>query len=231
MEYMVIGKNVKNLTRESNCYTHFPTIKISEPHFTLIRPLDVQFDTHTACIVARLNSERLKGKQRRLRTIFSLHPSRVINMGENVLVRKRRTAFHKPSTVFSPDYKTVPTRIIAKNDKYLPFSYRLESDASGKWYYGHELRRVGPHYGDLESAPENTTSKIEVLDFTYENSPVLRSGTALPSRNTLFYRIRRGENIEKVEADSLRFFKKVLGPNSLQYNALFYQPENKHMII
>ena len=200
-------------------------------YFTLSRPLEVQFDSHKACIVARLNADRLKVKQRRLRTIFSLHPSRVFDIGDIVLVRKRRSAFHKPSTVFSPDYKTAPTKIIAKNDKYLPFSYRIESDTNVKWYYGHELRRVGPHYGDLESAPENTTSKIEVLDFSYENSPVLRSGTALRNRNTLFYRIKRAENIEKVQADSLRFFKKVLGPNSLQYNALFYQPENRHMII
>ena len=199
--------------------------------FFYLRPIEAQHDSHIASIIARKNVERLKLKQRRLRTIFSLHPSQVYNIGESVLLRKKRTIFHKPSMVFSPDFNTVPTKIVAKNDKYLPFSYQLESDTSGKWFYGHELKRVSPHYGSLESIPEMRTSKIDVLDYTYENSPVLRSGAALKNRNTLFYRIKRADSIERVEADSLRFFKKVLGPNCLQYSALFHKPENKHMII
>ena len=147
------------------------------------------------------------------------------------MLRRRRATFHKPSTIFSPDYHTIPTKIIGKNDTYLPFSYQLESDEGKKWYYGHELRRVGPNYGQLESARENPTSKIEVLDYTYETAPVLRSGAGFRDRRTLFYRIKRGEVIERVEANSLQFFKKVLGPNSLQYNALFYAPENQHLLI
>ena len=104
-------------------------------------------------------------------------------------------------------------------------------DGGKKWYYGHEIRRVGPNYGRVESAREDPTSKIEVLDYTYETAPVLRSGAGLRNRQTLFYRIQRGQNIERVEASSLQFFKKVLGPNSLQYNALFHTPENRHLIV
>ena len=196
------------------------------------KPLEAHHDSHIAAIICRRNIQRLNLKQRRLRTIFSLHPSRVFQVGESVLLKRRRATFHKPSTVFSPNYHTTPTKITAKNDSYLPFSYQLEFDGGKKWYYGHELRRVGPNYGQLESGRENPTSKIEVLDFTYENTPVLRSGTGFRDRRTLFYRIKRGEeNIERVEANTLQFFKKVLGPNSLQYNTLFYTKENQHLIV
>ena len=65
--------------------------------FFYLRPIEAQHDSHIASIIARKNVERLKLKQRRLRTIFSLHPSQVYNIGESVLLRKKRTIFHKKS--------------------------------------------------------------------------------------------------------------------------------------
>ena len=195
------------------------------------RPIDVQFDTHLASLVARLNIKRLNLKQRRLKkSIFSLHPSRKFQIGERVLVKKKRTAFYKPSSVFDPQFQTEPTVIIDANTNYLPHSFKVAS-MPNRWLYAFELRKVGRYYRSLENPPTHEGEKIQVLDYTVESAPVTRSGLKLRNRNTVYYNVKRGSAIEKVDADTLRFFKKVLGPQSLTYHEIFFRPENRHLIL
>ena len=195
------------------------------------RPTDVHFDSHLSSLVARLNIRKLNLKQRRLkRSIFSLHPSRKFQIGERVLVKKKRTAFYKPSSVFEPQFQTEPTVITDTNTKYLPHSYRVAS-APDRWLYAFELKKVGRHYGSLETSTSQEGEKIQVLDYTIESAPVTRSGLRLKNRDGVFYSIMRGNAVEKVNAETLRFFKKVLGPHSLKYHEIFFRPENRYLII
>ena len=194
------------------------------------RPIDVHFNSHISSLVARKNVQKLNLKQRRLKSIFSLHPSRQFKIGEQVLVKKKRTAFYKPNSVFDPQFQTTPTVITATNEKYLPFTFQVAS-MPGRWLYSFELKKVGRYYGNLENQASFQGEKIQVLDFTFESSAVTRSGLKFGNRNTVYYRVKRGNNVEKIDADTLRFFKRVLGAQALEYSEVFLKPENKHLVL
>ena len=175
--------------------------------------------------------KKLNLKQRRLRkSVFSLHPSRKFQIGERVLVKKKRTAFYKPSSVFDPQFQSEPTVITKVNAKYLPHSFQVAS-MPDRWLYAFELKKVGRYYRNLETSTTHEGDKIQVLDYTVESAPVTRSGLRLKNRNEVLYSIMRGNVVEKVDSETLRFFKKVLGPHSLKYHEVFFKPENQHLIL
>lgn len=100
-----------------------------------------------------------------------------------------------------------------------------------RWLYAFELKKVGKYYRSLETSTAHEGEKIQVLDYTVDSAPVTRSGLRLKNRDSVFYSVKRGNALEKVNAETLRFFKKVLGPHSLQYQDIFFRPENRHLLI
>ena len=100
-----------------------------------------------------------------------------------------------------------------------------------RWLYAFELKKVGRYYGNLETSTAHEGEKIQVLDYTIESAPVTRSGLRLKNRDGVFYSVMRGGAVEKVDAETLRFFKKVLGPHSLKYHEIFFRPENQYLIL
>ena len=147
-----------------------------------------------------------------------------------MLVKQKKSAFYKPSSVFDPQFQPEPTIVTNVNTKYLPHSFKVAS-MPDRWLYAFELKKVGRYYRNLETPTAYTGEKIHVLDYTVESAPVTRSGLRLKNRDGVFYSIKRGNSLEKVDAETLRFFKKVLGPHSLQYHEVFLRPENQHLLI
>ena len=195
------------------------------------RPQNVQFDSHLSSLVARLNIKKLNLKQRRLKkSIFSLHPSRKFQVGERVLVKKKKSAFYKPSSVFDPQFDSKPTVITDVNTKYLPHSFKVAS-MPNRWLYAFELKKIGRYYRSLETPTAHEGDKIQVLDYTVESAPVTRSGLKLRNRDAVYYTVKRTNALEKIDGETLRFYKKVLGPHSLKYHEIFQRPENRHLIL
>lgn len=147
-----------------------------------------------------------------------------------MLVKQKKSAFYKPSSVFDPQFQPEPTVVTNVNTKYLPHSFQVAS-MPDRWLYAFELKKVGRYYRSLEASTAYKGEKIHVLDYTVESAPVTRSGLRLKNRDGVFYSIKRGNALEKVDAETLRFFKKVLGPHSLQYHEIFLRPENRHLLI
>lgn len=195
-------------------------------------PFSVHFNSHISAKVAKLSLAQFNTRQAKIHHIFSLKPGSTFQIGEKVLLKKKRHTFHKSNPLFHPHFESEISTITNVDKKFLPWTYIISSHPEKKFYF-FELRRITPSYENLNKPQPSgdQKSKIFVKDFLIENPPTLRSGKSLPKRKTIFYIIERGGKTEKVDADSLHFFKKVLGKNVLYYGSIFDQSQNRHLII
>ena len=147
-----------------------------------------------------------------------------------MLLRKRKSTFHRENVVFNAQFHEEPLEILEVNDKVLPHTFKIESFPS-KYFYRWELKKITSAYGFLEKqTPDASDSKIRVLDFYYENPPTLRNKKSLNNRRVLYFKIERDNKVETISEDNLRFFKRIFGKNSLIFAPLFHTDENKNLM-
>ena len=210
------------------------------PHSSLFKntPVDVHHCSHIASQVIRQRLAQFKHRQKKLRNIFSAKPQHVFKLNEHVLLRNKRHAFHRASSVFHPHFQDTVRTITDVDRRYLPFTYSLSGYPPEKKFYFWELKRVSPLYGNIQPAviPPTTgstepNSKILVKECVTENTSFLRSGKKIPQRKSLLYVIERDGKSEKITSQALAFFKKVLGAHNLIYSNYFDIPSNTHLKI
>ena len=76
----------------------------------------------------------------------------------------------------------------------------------------------------------NDSDKIIVQDFVHSTPTSLRSGKKLHNKSTLFYTIKRANQIEKVTKETLQLYQKIFGRNILVFSKIFHEPANKHLM-
>ena len=192
------------------------------------KPILCHYDTHISSIVAKKNIESFQNQQKQIKNIFK--PGTDLSIGDRVLLRKRKSTFHRDNVVFNAQFHEEPLEILEVNDKVLPHTFKIESFPS-KYFYRWELKKITSAYGFLEKqTPDASDSKIRVLDFYYENPPTLRNKKSLNNRRVLYFKIERDNKVETISEDNLRFFKRIFGKNSLIFAPLFHTDENKNLM-
>ena len=183
-------------------------------------PFECHFDSHVSSEVARRLCSQIKQRQKVLSNIFSLKKHQIFNVGDRVLLKRKRATFHKDDwtkhNMFDPS-----VREVTKVDKTcLPHLYSIND--SDKKYYFFELKRVSSEYDNIEDgSSSNAETKIQVEDFVYGEEPHLRSGRTIANKSPIVYIIRRGEKTDRISADHLRFYKRMLGDKALTYSERF----------
>ena len=203
------------------------------PHSSLFNhtPADVHHCSHTASKVVRQRLAQFKHRQKKLLNIFSTRPQHVFKINDNVLVKNKRHAFHRASSVFHPHFQDTVRTITNVDRQYLPFTYSLSGYPPEKKFYFWELKKVNPLYGSIKPTITEEKSKILVHKCVTENASFLRSGKKIPQRKTLLYVIEREGKQEKITPQGLAFFKKILGARNLIYSNYFDIPDNAHLKI
>ena len=190
-------------------------------------PILCHFDTHIAAYVAKKNIEAFQIQQKQIKNIFQ--PSTDLSVGSKVLLRKRKSTFHRDNAVFNTHFHETPLKILEIDSKVLPHTFKIESFPS-RYFYRWELKKITSEYGFFEKQTSDPLTKIQVLDFYHENPPTLRSKKSLNNRQILFYKIKRNNKLETISEDNLRFFKRILGENTLEFAPLFHTEKNKHLM-
>ena len=193
-------------------------------------PINAHFNSHASSEICRKNLEAFKVRQTKIKNFFSLHPEKVFKVGDQVLLAKVRHKFHRSNVLHHSDFGHNPEKVIDVDRSCLPWTYVISNHENRKYYF-FELKRVSPLYGKLTAKPSilTSTQKILVLDYEIINPPFLRSGKSVGSKATVFYTIQRSDKVEKVNGETLRSFKKILGPKILEYSPMFDTPENQHL--
>ena len=197
------------------------TIYNNRPHRSLFNetPYKTHFNSHTSSVISRRVLKQFRSKQAKLTNIFSLRPDQVFHKGEKVLLRKRKSTFRKDDPIRHPMFDPQAQTIVNVDKRYLPYTYFLSN--STKWYYFFELKKVSQDYGVSTISSFNNQSKVKVIDFVYDQSPHLRSGKIVKDKQFVQYFVERNDKVDKVSAETLRYFKKILGPDCLVYSAKF----------
>ena len=152
-------------------------------------PIKVFYDSHTACIVARKNSEAFKQHQTKSKSIYAnLKEHQKFKVGDFVLLRLKPKAFRKESSSFYPRYTS--QRYVIENIHYdaHPLLYSLTNFPKKRRFYGWELQKVPEQF--LQSSDPNY---IVVKDVLLESVPVLRSGRSLANRQEVVYIIDKSD--------------------------------------
>ena len=191
------------------------------------KPILCHYDSHIAAWVAKKNIESFQNQQKQIKNIFK--PGTDLAVGNKVLLRKRKSTFHRDNVIFNAQFHDTPRKILEINDKVLPHTYKIESFPS-RYFYRWELKKITSAYGFFEKQTPDPVSKIQVLDFYYENPPTLRNNKSLNNRRVLHYKISRDNKIETISEDNLRFFKRIFGKDSLEFAPLFHTEENKNLM-
>ena len=202
---------------------------------TKYTPFETHFNSEASANVARDQLNQHENKQQKLRNIFSIRPELVFREGEKVLLRKRKTTFQKASSSFDPQFHQDVATIVKVDKTMLPFSYVISSDPtqSRKYYYT-DLKRVTPYHKQLQRMKSdkeiNPSDKIIVQDFVHSTPESLRSGKKLHNKSTLYYTIKRADQIEKVTKETLQLYQKIFGKNILVFSKIFHEPANEHLM-
>ena len=189
-------------------------------------PLRAHFDSHASSIIVRKTLKQFNQRQRKIYNIFNIKPEKTLQIGDRVLIKRRRHTFHKANPLFYPQFEDEPSVVTEVNKLFLPWTYKLQAHPN-KWFYFFELRRISPSFGVTEQMDDHQ-QKIFVEDFIFQDSPFLRSKKNLPHKQTLYYIIQRGGQSEKVTRETLEFFKRIFGKNVLNYSEKFQKDENRH---
>ena len=194
-------------------------------------PQKTHFDSHTSSIVARKSIKRSKERQKQIRNIFSTKPNQTLNVGDKVVLRRRKHTFYKENLLHHPRFEDTPTEVTSVDRRYLPYTYVIKTHPNKKWYF-FDLRRVTEEFGNkITNADKTTPPKIYVKNFIEQNQTFLRSNKKFPHKQRIFYIIERGDKTEQVERETLLFFKRVLGNDILSYDSIFQEKQNRHLIV
>lgn len=202
---------------------------------TKYTPFQAHFDSEASAKIVRDQLNQHDKKQHKLRNIFSIRPELVFHVGEKVLLRKQKTTFQKAPSSFIPQFHQDVATIVKVDKTMLPYSYIISSDPTqSKKYYYTDLKRVTPYHKQLQRMESekdiNDSDKIIVQDFVHSTPTSLRSGKKLHNKSTLFYTIKRANQIEKVTKETLQLYQKIFGRNILVFSKIFHEPANKHLM-
>lgn len=178
-------------------------------------------------MIARKNSKAYEQHQTKSKSIYAtLKEHQKFKIGDFVLLKLKPKAFRKESSVFYPRWSSQKYKIKDIHYDHHPILYSLEYFPSKK-FYGWELQKTSEHY----LTPSNP-EWIQVKDIEVTSRPVLRSGRSLPNSQDIAYIIEKSGQEQRVSSYDLEFFKKILGPNCLQYSdaILNDKEKNKYMI-
>ena len=72
---------------------------------------------------------------------------------------------------------------------------------------------------------------IVVDDVLIVREPVLRSGRLMANKESVLYKIRKGDSRQTVTQLDLKFMKRVLGADSIIYSTAFSDPQKEKYIV
>ena len=204
------------------------------PHSSLdgFTPIRVHFDSHISSHISRLFVKQhalheKRAYQRHLSQKVSSH----LKVGDKVLLRTKRLAFQKLSSVYYPQFQNKVHVVTLIDKKTAPFLYGLDGIADGKRrFYRFELLKLDQTFGSLPDQVNNV-SKVFVKDVIFVENPRLRSGKIMKQKGFLMYVIERNGKIDRVPEATLRLLKSTLGSDSLVYDSSFQREDKKNYII
>ena len=165
-----------------------------------------------------------------------MSPEKQFEVGQNVLVRKKRPAFYKNSPIFFPSYE--PNLYIVRSicKQYIPYKYYLEQNgnpAVKKQLYAFEMTKTSSTSNDKLSSKPLTidkSRKVYVEDIIRRNKTTLRSGKEILGKDLIFYRITVDDKQDIVPESSLRLLKQALGGDAITYSNFFKQNNLQYVI-
>ena len=166
------------------------------------------------------------------------NPDKRFSVNDRVLIRKRPHAFQKLSPIFFPSYEADIYMITHINRKFLPYTHTVQNTNNTsitKQLYAFEMVKLGKNNENsvIKSTPTLSTQpkQIHVSDVVLQNPSRLRSGRIMPSKATVFYRIKLNNEEDIVSEKGLRVLLKSVGPDSINYSPFFSSTENQKYII
>ena len=188
--------------------------------------------SHTACLVARINGAKEHDRQRdgyHLEQRQTSHEK--LNVGDFVLLKSKKDAFLKTSSVFNPAFSGQKYQILSVDRRFFPWMYRLSGFDKKRKFYRFELRKVFTSYADTETNALIPSPAINVKDVIFEQPSQLRSGRLIPGTGIAVYLIERDNKIDRVPASTLKILKRALGPGALQYDTVFTSASKSDYVI
>ena len=154
-----------------------------------------------------------------------------LKIGDKVLLRTKRLAFQKLSSVYYPQFQGKVHVVTLIDRKTAPFLYGLDGITDGKRrFYRFELLRLDETFDSLPDQASNV-SKVFVKDVIFIENPRLRSGKIMKQKGFLMYVIERNGKIDRVSEATLRLLKTTLGSASLVYDSSFQSEDKQRYII
>ena len=192
----------------------------------------MHYDSHISAHVARLFvRQHALHEKRAYRQHLSQKDSSHLKLGDKVLLRTKRLAFQKLSSVYYPQFQSKAHVITLIDRKTAPFLYGLSGIADSKRrFYRFELLKLDPTFDSLPDQVSKV-SKVFVRDVIFTQSPQLRSGKIMKQKGFLMYIIERDGKTDRVPEATLRLLKTTLGSASLVYDSSFQREDKQRYII
>jgi hypothetical protein len=209
------------------------TALFSSFSFSGYSPYEAHFNSHSASEIARYNDGMLIQQQRQALRVFSTAPDRQFNVGDMVMVKNRRHAFHKNDPINYPTYETDLYKVISICKKLLPWKFLVERQTDSKktkQLYAFEIRKANQTDSSSEPIILNPT-QIKVNDVIHRNNSTLRSGKIIPKKDIIYYRIEIDGKEDIIPQESLRLMKRTFTNASFTYSPFFVQGNNNQYII
>ena len=212
----------------------FSIIYCCRPHSSLngFTPLRAHFDSHISAYLSRLFvRQHALHEKRAYRRYLSQKDSSHLKIGDKVLLRTKRLAFQKLSSVYYPQFQSKAHVVTSIDRKTAPFLYQLDGIADSKRrFYRFELLKLDQAFDSLPDQVNNV-SKVFVKDVVFLDNPRLRSGKVMKQKGFLMYVIERNGKIDRVPEATLRLLKTTLGSASLVYDSSFQSRDRQGYII
>lgn len=204
------------------------------PHSSLAKltPFRAHFDSHASAYLARLFvKQHAIHEKKAYRQYLSQKDTSHLRLGDKVLLRKKRLAFQKLSSVYYPQFQSEAHVVTLIDKRTAPFLYGLSGIAdTNRRFYRFELLKLDEQYGSLPDKVNNI-SKVHVKDVIFLQSPRLRSGKVMKQKGSLMYVIERNGRTDQVSEATLKLLKSTLGADSLVYDSSFHQGDKQRHIV
>ena len=199
------------------------------------------FDSHCSSEIARFNMGAVDEHQRDAWRIFRSDRDNNFSIGEHVLIKNKRSTFHKTS-IFTPTFSSDVFVIKMIDKKKMPFIYHLSKESSDtvtkrlyafemmKFQYSPGSSQLNPKLGVNENQAYERFNTVNVIDVVLRQPTQLRSGRIIGDKSLIFYRIESDGKQDIVSEKGLRFLKNAIG-SSIKYSDFFKDPsKQKYMI-
>ena len=180
--------------------------------------------------------------QRNAWRIFRSDRDNKFSIGEHVVIKNKRSAFHKTS-IFNPTFSSDVFVIRMIDKKMMPFIYHLSkenSDNITKRLYAFEIMKfqysppatsqLNPRLNVNENQSYEKFNNVNVIDVVFRQPTQLRSGRIIGDKSLIFYRIESNGKQDIVSEKGLRFLKNVIG-SSIKYGDFFKDLSKQKYII